>query len=220
MALSTKFRYGPETGTQSVRKIFPGLYLKVKDENSNEAAVLRWLARNTDIPAPRVIDCVRTYTNSHSGGSHCQIDLMLITEVPGRTIMDVGENNLSDADVVKIARDLKYYFDQLRSIPSPWGSKICSLAGGHLQSYRFRRFSCGPFIDENEFNDFVLNEGSAIIQYPDQKEIVTKRLAKPHSVCFAHGDLAQANILICGGRVTGIVDWETVRKLCTTFILL
>lgn len=75
----------------------------------------------------------------------------------------------------------------------------------------------GPFHSEAEFNDFVITQERLRDQCHD---------ARHHSVCFTHADLNPNNILIDGGRLSGIVDfgcasyypeyWEYTKSMFST----
>jgi aminoglycoside phosphotransferase len=43
---------------------------------------------------------------------------------------------------------------------------------------------------------------------PEVQELI-KQQSKPWPLVFTHGDLSSLNILVRGGDIVGIVDWET-----------
>ena len=45
--------------------------------------------------------------------------------------------------------------------------------------------------------------------YPEVNELIAQYEEPYPSLVFTHGDLSSLNILACGDKVVGIVDWET-----------
>lgn len=65
----------------------------------------------------------------------------------------------------------------------------------------------GPFDTEQEFNEFILRDMVSIA--PDLLRHYAKfALMDDHEIVFTHSDLAPRNILVKGGRVAAIIDWE------------
>ena len=65
----------------------------------------------------------------------------------------------------------------------------------------------GPFPNESAFNDHLV---SVAEPYMDETTLPSIRalMRDDHRIVFTHGDLAPRNILVQGGKVVAIVDWE------------
>ena len=84
---------------------------------------------------------------------------------------------------------------------------ISSLYG---QSYRDSRLSSGPvgpFPSEDVFDDFLIDVADRWI---DKRLTVDTRrkMRNDNRIVFTHGDLAPRNILVKGGKVVALIDWE------------
>lgn len=93
---------------------------------------------------------------------------------------------------------------ELRSIKSPFGSKICSASGSQVMLRD--TFGCkphGPFSSEKEFNEAIC--------MPHHLSLTPSTLCHDvtHPIVFTHGDLAPYNIMVKDGKITAIIDWET-----------
>ncbi|KAF4207751.1 hypothetical protein CNMCM5878_005871 [Aspergillus fumigatiaffinis] len=65
----------------------------------------------------------------------------------------------------------------------------------------------GPFTSEQEFNGFIL--GDIVPSAPELlRHYARFALSDDHEIVFTHADFAPRNILVDGGRVTAILDWE------------
>lgn len=192
-----EYLYGAQAaGTQ---KVPFNLYLKTGPSGGllNQARAMDLVERHTEIPAPRVIDEVYTIANSY----------LLMTSVPG-TALGPLLHRLSDGEVAQVAEDLKRHLAQLRRIPNLFSpqSIICNAAGQGLYDYRINS-SCDrndfKFESEDKFNECLLSD---VPERLYEKAALSHSI--PHQIVFTHGDLNMRNILIEGGRISAIVDWE------------
>lgn len=70
----------------------------------------------------------------------------------------------------------------------------------------------GPFDSEQQFNDFIL--GDIAESAPDLLRHYAKfALYDNHQIVFTHSDFSSRNVLVEGGRVTAVLDWEYVQAL-------
>lgn len=137
--------------------------------------------------------------------------------LPGVTL-EVARESLSDAQHSAILSQLKSIFQELRSLPPPPGVGIESCVGGSLCDSRLPQSSprFGPFKTINEFH-LWLCDGFRPEDHParkddqdwaDIRQMTAEQDGPWPPPVFTHGDLHPGNILACGDRVTGIVDWE------------
>jgi serine/threonine protein kinase len=69
-------------------------------------------------------------------------------------------------------------------------------------------FHQGPFNGEEDFNITLADIFLAKSQ-PYMGPYIRGMLdSHKHSICFTHGDLRPANIMVKDGRVVAIIDWE------------
>ncbi|KAH3953589.1 hypothetical protein HBI24_120970 [Parastagonospora nodorum] len=106
-----------------------------------------------------------------------------------------------------ICQQLRDILTTMRSIP--WKTKLIgSCAGGKARDCRrYTDYSGGPFKDETEFNssfyfDLLENTPSPI------RRALHQQIRNDHRIVFSHGDIAQHNILVKDGEITGLLDWE------------
>jgi aminoglycoside phosphotransferase len=200
-------RLYPNTGSYCVKKVLPGCYLKMRGELENERDTLTWIESYTRLSAPRVLDFARKPPSAEN--LFVAIDFLLISELPGKSVMEIREKNLTQEDLVQLSKDLRLYFEELRSYQSPWADSICSIRGSSLRSWRVQTTPFGPFEDERAFNAYLSSRACS----GDFKEIehkVQQAQAVQHRLCFSHGDLSQSNVTVHKGRLSGVVDWECV----------
>ncbi|TFY60392.1 hypothetical protein EVJ58_g5183 [Rhodofomes roseus] len=108
-----------------------------------------------------------------------------------------------------VAAQLANHFKELRTLRTPYGSRICSILGGPVRDFRLQYRHTGPFEDEDDFNHHGARFNHDIEFLPaDMQELVAAAHSIKHDIVFTHGDLALRNIMVDGATVTAIVDWE------------
>lgn len=127
-----------------------------------------------------------------------------MARAPGVTLQAAWPQ-LSDDDKNAIFGQLAGFVRQLRSLPSPYGSAICSVIGGPFCDGRLHCYDVsGPFLDEDHMN-LQLRLGAPIERFPFVAEAHTRR----HPIVFTHGDLAPRNIMVLGTEIVAVLDWES-----------
>lgn len=124
--------------------------------------------------------------------------------VRGVMLQDVLASS-SEIERESYADQLGAMLMELRSLKSPYGPMICSASGSQvmlrsLVSPQPR----GPFPSEDEFNQANLKW--LLPPRPSPSELCHDIV---HPIVFTHGDLAPYNVMVDGGRITAIIDWET-----------
>ncbi|TFY81539.1 hypothetical protein EWM64_g2469 [Hericium alpestre] len=174
----------------------------------SEAAAMRYIAKHTSIPVPRVYGM---WTENESEGS------LLMGRCPGKQLRLVW-GKLTDAQRQRIREQLRDYLAQLRALPPPRPGWIGSASGGPCYDQRLSYDPFGPFPDEAEFNHWRVSlldrmaEASSKIAIRVQE--MRSSLRNDHAVVFTHGDLASDNIVVevvgdgpNDARVSGLIDW-------------
>ncbi|KIY46410.1 kinase-like protein [Fistulina hepatica ATCC 64428] len=182
---------------------FPfGCLLKIsRDLYGPEASTVRFVSRNTSIPVPRIIASAR-------GHGHC---FMLMTRVKGFNLEHVWET-LTNEERSMIVSQLRAFIAELRTLSPPPcvpEGAISSLYHQPVHDIRFASIKpCGPFPSEGSFNDFLIQEASSFVWRPEERAIIRSQLRHDHRIVFTHGDLTPRNILVQGGKVVAVIDWE------------
>ncbi|KZT24367.1 kinase-like protein [Neolentinus lepideus HHB14362 ss-1] len=155
-----------------------------------------YTAAKTGIPIPRTRLQFRW-----DGATHIIMD-----RVCGKALVDLWWG-LSEASKDKVVVQLAEYIRQLRSIPPPPGTSICSILGGPVYCWRLHQWEplTGPFRDEQHMN-LQLRNLQPVDVFAD---VVKEAHAKSHPLVFTHNDFMTRNIMAReDGTITGIIDWE------------
>lgn len=102
-----------------------------------EFETIRYIATHTRIPVPRVW----TYYSWRGRG---YIVMSRVRGVKLRTVLRTSTVEFQEAVVQQLADCIQ----QLRSLPTPYGSRICSVLGGRVRDFRMGYDPTGPFKDE------------------------------------------------------------------------
>ena len=131
--------YGHTTSSRTYRLPF-GLYAKYGyNVLESEANVMRFLAQNTTIPVPRVIDCIEAPKGA----------FIVMSKLPGEPLKN-GLSLMTPDERAKFANDLGSTLKQLHSFTAPGG--ICGFGGGPFKDWRIAHDEkLGPFNSEKEF---------------------------------------------------------------------
>lgn len=155
----------------------------------SEAEAMRFVREHTTIPVP----CVHATTRTS----------ITMDFVEGNMLQDVW-NDLSDTERATISAQLRDYLNQLRAIK---GSYIGGFNKSPAVDSRHFSYEGGPFESEAEWNDFLLED--LLTACPAAvRSMVYSQLRTDHEIVFTHGDLGAMNILVNGGRIVALIDWE------------
>lgn len=169
-----------------------GLMLKQCRRNSeNEANALKVVEKYTNIPTPLLVDSFRDEKEEL---------FMVTTTVRGECLNEV-HHRMSYEERDRFVDDMKRYVAQLRGLPVIY--KFANTIGGTIYDHCIREIKGGPFKDQAEFNKHI---ASPLGKYEEPD--VTYAHSLEHRCFFTHADLHSTNILIEGGRISGIIDWE------------
>lgn len=165
-----------------------------KNLRLHEAQTLQFIAENTTIPVPKVHDV------QWGDG---RVAAIVMDYMPGQRLDEVWDT--FDADQkLSIAKELNSFLSQLHKLK---GDYIGAINRGPAVIGRRIHLECGPFDSEQQFNEFIL--GDVVPSAPDLLRHYAKfALEDNHEIVFTHADFAPRNILVDGGRVTAILDWE------------
>jgi aminoglycoside phosphotransferase (APT) family kinase protein len=188
-----KHIYGP-TDVEWVQSLPFGLIVKkLIDAPKSEPNTLQMVEKHTTIPAPRVVEVF-----SNQGATY-----LVMTRLPGTRFQDVFHlMNYDERN--RLADDLKACVTQLRRIPNKTAYLFGDTLGGKVFDHRIPDNKGGPFNSEADFYDHLTSHLKCTIEqaFPDE------HLRYDHRSYFTHSDFSLGNLLVEGGRLSGIVDWE------------
>ena len=167
--------------------------------NLSEASTMRFIARHTSIPVPKVICAFELRGKTY-----------IVMERIDGVMVGKGWPNRSDESRTKTLLHLKGMIQELRSLSPPPGTVIGNVDGGPLHDSRLpgSSLSHGPFSNVGEFHDHL----RCGLQLDSRLSSELKQLITFHRghwpLKFTHGDLNSLNMLVRGDTVVGIVDWE------------
>lgn len=159
----------------------------------SEPNALRLVEKYTTIPAPRIVD-----VGEYSGKTY-----MIMTRLPGEHLIEVM-HLMSYAERDRFADDLADCVAQLRKIPNHTPYRFANTVGGPITDHRLPEGQPGPYNSEADFNNYLTSHLGCT---PD-KVLDGLTMHQDHRSFFTHSDFFSLNLLVEGGRLTGIVDWE------------
>jgi aminoglycoside phosphotransferase (APT) family kinase protein len=179
---------------RTIVRVSNNLVVKSGNLRSHEAETLRFIAANTTIPVPKVHDI-----HWQDG----QLVSIVMDYMPGKRL-DEAWDTLDADQKLSIADELHSYINQLRNLK---GDYIGAIDRGKAIIGQIASIEGGPFDSEQQFNEFIL--GDIVKSAPDiLRHYAKSALLDNHEIVFTHADFAPRNILVEGGRVTAVLDWE------------
>jgi len=204
----------PMTGrkTRLIRAPFPMVMKYGTEIQLSEASTLRFVAKNTSIPVPKVY-CAFEYRG---------MKFILMELVRGKRVVDVWDKKPPAVREI-LLKQLKGYFEELRTIPHPLPGAICSVDIGPLFDRRMDKDirGFGPFANETDFNQFLrcgttdpIELRPAADRFRDEKvrgevaTIIALQKKESHAIYFTHGDAHSRNFLVKGQKIVALIDFE------------
>jgi len=166
-----------------------------------EAVASEFIAKNTTIPVPRVLDVFK-----YNGTVH------IVQEFIDAPHLFTVWRRLGLDDRRRCMLQLKGYMEQLRSLVPPEPGKVQSIDGEGFTDGRVGHEQWGPFESHDEFNKFFNHEKVRKLasRYPDAQAPLAVTKGRTWRTVFAHGDLGPHNILwdMKKAEIAAIIDWE------------
>ncbi|PYI33816.1 kinase-like protein [Aspergillus indologenus CBS 114.80] len=186
-----------QVGTDKILKEYPS-----DDALCTEGAVMRVLAQDPEIPAPRVL-----HEWVDSNGRY----FILEERLRGETLQDAWPR-LSQPQKRAIAAQVGQVRQRLRRLTSPC---IQSVGGGACYppyEWGFRTRAQGPFGSDADLRAAIRSYLAGLLdrELPDQiLQNLMARMPASGPYVLTHGDLHISNIMVdADGRLVGIIDWE------------
>ena len=165
-----------------------------------EARAMEFVAENTSIPVPRVLDIFTVDKR-----------LNIVMEYIDAPSLDTVWPDMSLERRELIVTQLKDFIIQLRALPPPHPGRVHAIDESGLFDPRQQNEPFGPFSCVADFHTFI---GVNYIQEhlpkenPELSDSLEKCATRSYRTTFTHGDLAPRNILVKGDKIVGIIDWE------------
>jgi aminoglycoside phosphotransferase (APT) family kinase protein len=189
----------PEYKNRRAQRLPLNLFLKRADDLSaqNEVRAIELVSRHTSIVTPRILD------NLYDSKS--KLRWLIMTRLDGSISAKRAIVALSPEQKKAWTEQLRKWLEELRRIPNPFSTALCSCIGGPLNDQRIMsRGSGGPFRSETELNKTLRHQFiGGMVEHIDRVHAIQ------HDISFTHADLSHRNVLMKDGKIVGIVDWET-----------
>jgi hypothetical protein len=112
----------------------------------------------------------------------------------------------------QLAADLCNIIAQMHKIPNTTPYRFANVSGGPIHDHRIDSGVAGPFNSEADLNT-ALAGGSTRQSYVTSQ--VPSAYSRTHDSVFTHGNLFFANVLVDGGRLSGILNWDCAAFMPT-----
>ncbi|KAJ4313791.1 hypothetical protein N0V84_009252 [Fusarium piperis] len=172
------------------------------DENLSEAFAMRFVARHTSIPVPKVY-----YAFTNQGSSY-----IVMRHIKGK-VAARGWLSRTEESKTRILHQLRCMITELQSVSPPKETRVGSIDGGPFYDCRLpSQLYWGPYATVREFHEALIHGVKLDAEYalpPDLSELLAFYRQSGNELVLTHGDLSSLNILVQGDTVVGIIDWET-----------
>ena len=137
---------------------------------------------------------------------------MVSDRLPGVRLSDVWAD-LSDEERKSIVAQLREQINKMRACTQSYIGRLNNRSTCNVyEPVPVVGEVCGPFIDEEHFDRWCLDrvpDGLFGLTRKKWARWLEKERQRPlRKFVLTHGDLSPSNIIVDGGVVTGIVDWE------------
>ncbi|KAF2468145.1 kinase-like protein [Lindgomyces ingoldianus] len=195
-------------GGVTIARISPTLLVKYGDDvHIIEAKTLRYIAQNTSIPVPRVFAAYTHGPFDRDEEWSSKYDTYIFMDYLDGQPLDQAWSQLKEKEKSTILAELGDFIAQLRAIPT--SGYIGSIDHGPLRDSILEYFPVkGPFASEQEFNTTLIDAFCKSFRGEVRPYLTGMLNAHSHKIVFTHSDLRPANVIVKGGHVLGIIDWE------------
>ncbi|KAE8383042.1 kinase-like domain-containing protein [Aspergillus bertholletiae] len=164
----------------------------------SEADMMHYASQQPGILAPQVLGCYDVDPEI----------IVIVSDLVEGESLDKVWHTLTKAEQKSIKRQLKEQVQLFRQCTQPYIGRINQQATRNFYD-RLLFDPMGPFASEEEFDSWGLER----VKSTTAKKIWTRLLpgmrgTGEQKFVLTHGDLAARNIMVKGGKITGIVDWE------------
>lgn len=160
---------------------------------------MEYIARNTTIPIPRLLDVFTVNGKLH----------IVQERIRGPILEDVW-HRLSPEEQQSCIMQTKDYLDQLRALEPPHPERVQAIDGSGIMDTRLSSDDVwGPFDNHHEFHRFLNHDifRGHPKKFPEVQESLAKVAGKKYRTVFSHGDFGPHNMILRNGTVF-VIDWE------------
>lgn len=110
----------------------------------------------------------------------------------------------------QLVADLSNIIAQMHKIPNTTPYRFANVTGGPVYDHRIDSWGVGPFNNEADLNKYMVGGDEPNGEYYRGRlmEDLPTAFSRTHDSVFTHGNLSYDNVLVDGGRLSGISDWE------------
>jgi hypothetical protein len=164
---------------------------------------------NTQLPIPQIYSA-RTWRGRHA---------ITMEYIPHCKTVQECWHTLSSEEKQGIVLQVSGYIQRLHSLSPPpeLSSRVSATKGGACRDVQISSSKLfGPFENVAEFRHCVRGgvESDGVLEIFGEK--VANIHNRPYTVRFTHGDLGLQNVLVRGGKVVAIIDWECSDGILNT----
>ncbi|KID82138.1 Protein kinase-like domain protein [Metarhizium guizhouense ARSEF 977] len=159
-------------------------------DHPNESLALRFIKEHTTIPVPEVISS--------------DWDRITMEYIEGQTLKEAWPTLTLDQRS-EILAQLRDYIAQMRRLGGIYLGRVDGQ--GVVVPSIFTR-SGGPFRTMSELHDWLVRPPIRLEAESMYWHQITTHLGAEYPIVFTHGDIAARNILVSGGRIVALLDWE------------
>lgn len=187
---------------------FEPLSAALDDGLQTEAEMMHYAATH-GVLAPKVravYNIHQTYPTKPSAS------VMVSDRLPGQRLSEVWAE-LSDEERKSIIAQLREQISNMRACTQSYIGRLNNRSTCNVyEPVPVIGEVCGPFVDEEHFDRWCLDRvPDGLFGFTKRKwaRWLEKERQRPlRKFVLTHGDLSPTNIIVDGGVVTGIVDWE------------
>lgn len=169
----------------------------------SEACAIDFVSKNTTIPVPNILQTIQARNG---------ITYIIMTRCPGEPLQNVIRE-LSQAEKESVLAELKGYIDQLRAIKPPQPKRVESIKYGPLIEERISDKPCGPFENIGVFHRAMRLNAEIPSGHEECDKMIAAQDRREYDIRSTHGDLSLRHVYYLDGKITGIIDWESVGWL-------
>ena len=162
-----------------------------------EAEAMAYVAHHTSLPVPKVFCAFRKRG----------VTYILMERIKGVSIRKIWFS-ISANERDRLRSQLRVLLTALRSLSPPQPGRIGDVNYSKLYDDRIIAGGFGPFPTSRAFHRFLRHDVVKPVKDTELDELITNHSTQEYTTCFTHGDLSSSNILVRGGMVVGVIDWE------------
>jgi len=164
----------------------------------SEAEAMRFVSEHTSIPIPKV----------YSAWKYAGMSVIKMNYIQGTSAWRFWDT-LSPLQQHTLMLEIESYVNQLRNLTPPSPSAVSSTTGGPFHDHRLGTRLVDPFKDHDDFHRFLRKDANIDSLDASKFGDVIVSHTEKYASKFTHGDLLPRNVILQGGNVAAIIDWDS-----------